>query len=181
MRLFMSALLVSLALVSPSIVSGQGPRGGTRTVALTSSEAAALKFMREEEKLARDVYLTLYQEWGAAIFYNISSAEQRHMDAILNLLVKYHLPDPASQQVGVFTDHSLQALYDQIIVDGSESLLAAMQVGVLIEQVDIEDLQEAIAGTAKTDLRQVYGNLLNGSQNHLAAFTAQVESLGGNP
>ena len=181
MRLSTSVLLVSLALFSPSILSSQGPGGGAGTRVLTVSEATVLTFMREEEKLARDVYLVMYEEWGTPVFSNIAASEQRHMDALLGLLVKYGLPDPASADVGVFTDASLQALYDQLVAEGRQSVLAALEVGVLIEEVDIEDLQAAIAGTAKVDLRRVYSNLLSGSENHLAAFTAHIESLDGNP
>ena len=53
-------------------------------------------FMREEEKLARDVYLTLYDAWRLAPFANISVSEQKHMNAMLLLLRKYGLPDPAA-------------------------------------------------------------------------------------
>ena len=98
----------------------QAPHPATATyVAPTAEEAADMLFMREEEKLARDVYLTLYDAWGLAPFFKISASEQKHMDAMLLLLRKYQLPDPATGNlIGEFTDLELQKLYDKLIVDG---------------------------------------------------------------
>jgi hypothetical protein len=64
------------------------------TTSLTTEEKNDLLFMREEEKLARDVYLTLHDIWGTPVFANIATSEQQHMDAILKLLNTYKLPDP---------------------------------------------------------------------------------------
>ena len=70
---------------------------------LSADEAAALLFMREEEKLARDVYNTLSATWGIQSFSNIASSEQMHMDEIKVLLDRYALTDPALAP-GQFTD-----------------------------------------------------------------------------
>ena len=53
---------------------------------LSSEEMDDLLYMREEEKLARDVYIKLYEKWGASIFDNISNAERRHMDTMLTMI-----------------------------------------------------------------------------------------------
>ena len=45
------------------------------TGALTETDIAGLVFMREEEKLARDVYLTMSDRWGAPVFENIAASE----------------------------------------------------------------------------------------------------------
>ena len=42
----------------------------------------------EEEKLARDVYLTLDAQWNMRIFQNISRAEQQHLGAVASLLAQ---------------------------------------------------------------------------------------------
>jgi len=144
---------------------------------LSDAEAASLLFMREEEKLARDVYLKMYELWGMPIFQNIANSEQMHMDQIKQLLDRYGLTDPALAP-GQFTDPSLQALYDQLVAQGSVSLADAMNVGVLIEQTDIADLQEHIAQTDNADIQMVYSNLLNGSYNHLAAFSGETGNTG---
>lgn len=137
---------------------------------LSAEEIEALQFMREEEKLARDVYLALYDQWGLAIFQNIAASEQTHTNAVLALLEGYNLPDPASAQAGVFTNPDLQALYSELIVQGSQSLPEALNVGGTIEELDILDLRARLALTDNQDIIQVFNSLLKGSTNHLRAF-----------
>jgi hypothetical protein len=153
-------------------------RRGTALIPLTDVEKATMIHMREEEKLARDVYIMMYEFWGDAIFSNISVSEQRHMDAILQLLVKYGVPDPAAgSAVGVFGDLGLQKLYTDLVSQGQLSLLDACLVGRAIEELDITDLLKAIDETDKADLERVYSNLLNGSYHHLRAFNFHIDNL----
>ena len=146
---------------------------------LTPTEVESLQFMREEEKLARDVYLHLYTVHGAAQFSNIAKSEQRHMDAILYLMEQYGVADTALAESGKFTNPDLQALYDSLVASGEESLTAAFNVGVLIEETDIADLDVAIAATENADLVQVISNLRKGSYNHLGAFTRALATEAG--
>jgi hypothetical protein len=158
----LSALLLSVLMVSPAAAA---------TTPLTADEIAGLIFMREEEKLAHDVYLTLYQQWGLAIFNNIANSEATHMASVKTLLDRYGLTDPAAgNSVGEFENAELQALYNQLIAQGRQSLSAALKVGGAIEEIDILDLKERLATTTRSDIRQVYTSLLNGSYNHLRAF-----------
>ncbi|MFD2524966.1 DUF2202 domain-containing protein [Flavihumibacter stibioxidans] len=147
---------------------------------ISEDERHSLLFMREEEKLARDVYITLYKKWGDAIFSNISESEQSHMDAILKLLVKYNLPDPAANNpIGVFTDESLQSLYNQLVAKGSTSLMNALIVGATIEDMDLRDIKEDLQTIDNSDIIEVYENLLKGSRNHLRSFYSKILDLGG--
>lgn len=143
---------------------------------LSAEEAAALLYMREEEKLARDVYNQMYALWGQPTFQNIAASEQTHTDEIKLLLDRYGLADPALDP-GQFTDANLQALYNQLIAQGSVSLEEAMKVGVLVEETDIADLQARLAQTDNADIQLVYNNLMNASYNHLASFNG---TSGGN-
>lgn len=153
-----------------------GGNTGVASVTLNDAEIEGLLYMREEEKLARDVYLTLYDEWGLRVFQNISRSEQTHMDAVKTLLDRYGLEDPAAgNAIGVFTDLTLQALYDQLVAEGSQSLADALRVGAAIEEIDILDLEERIAQTDNADIQQVYENLMRGSSNHLRAFVSNLE------
>jgi hypothetical protein len=152
--------------------------GLAQAAALTSAEKYWLTYMREEEKLARDVYLVLYDRWRLAIFSNISQSEQTHMDAIKTLLDRYGLPDPVTAEVGEFSDRALQKLYDDLIAQGSISEVEALKVGVTIEETDIDDLNTAIATTIRKDIKTVYGNLLQGSLNHLKAFVSNLAKYG---
>jgi hypothetical protein len=152
------------------------------TTTLTTEEKNDLLFMREEEKLARDVYLTLHDIWGTPVFANIATSEQQHMDAILRLLNTYKLPDPTvGKLVGEFVNEELQALYNALIARGKQSALEALLVGGVIEETDIEDLNAAMATSRLSNIDKVYQNLLNGSYNHLRAFARNIQSLTGQP
>ena len=140
---------------------------------LSADEAAALLFMREEEKLARDVYNTLSVTWGIQSFSNIASSEQMHMDEIKVLLDRYALTDPALG-AGQFTNPDLQALYNQLVAQGNLSVGDALKVGAAIEEIDIRDLQTQMSKTDNADVQQAYTNLMNGSYNHLQAFTSNL-------
>jgi hypothetical protein len=175
-KIVVSLLVVNLILsLGAFAFAAQGNQGGKVLEALTDSEVAWMKFMREEEKLAHDVYVVMYELWGAPIFAQIATSESRHMDAVLGLLVKYGVEDPATGLgIGEFSNQDLQALYDELVAQGRVSLLEALKVGVVIEETDIDDLTAAIAETQKTDLQRVYGNLLQGSYNHLRAFESHL-------
>jgi hypothetical protein len=147
-------------------------------VALAEAEANDLLFMREEEKLARDVYNTLYAEWNIRIFNKIAQSEQRHMDTVLGLLNKYGQLDPALEP-GQFSNGELQELFNTLTAKGLQSSLDALRVGALIEEADIEDIVLAMQRTDKSDIISVYMNLLDGSKNHLSAFVKNIEAMTG--
>lgn len=187
---FISASLMSLSFVSCSKDEGEGVDNAwnqfqTQVVTLpveplSDVERANLLFVREEEKLARDVYKTLYQTWGKKIFSNIAASEQTHMDAILLLLNKYQLADPASGNgVGQFNNAVLQKLYSDLISLGNSSLLNALKVGASIEDLDISDIQSMINETDNQDISLVLSNLGKGSRNHLRSFYRNILSAGG--
>jgi hypothetical protein len=146
---------------------------------LSADESAALLYMREEEKLAHDVYVTLYTQWNLPTFQNISRSEQTHTDAVKTLIDRYGLTDPASSKVGVFTNPDLQALYNDLVARGSQSLSEALKVGAAIEEIDIMDLEKSLAQNDNADIRQVFNNLINGSYNHLRAFVSNLSAQTG--
>lgn len=112
---------------------------------LNDQEKESLIFMREEEKLARDVYDFLYENWSTKIFDNISNSEQSHMDAVLLLINRYDLEDPvANDQAGKFLNGELQQLYDDLTAAGSTNITEALSVGAAIEEIDIMDLETAL-------------------------------------
>jgi len=139
-------------------------------------EIADMIFMREEEKLAFDVYTNLFGQYGLPVFSNISAAELNHTEAILRLLDRYGLEDPVGDNgPGEFFNQNLQALYNDLVDSGSQSLSNALLAGLAIEEIDILDLENALTRTELREILQVYGNLLDGSQNHLRAFVAVYE------
>ncbi len=154
-------------------------RASTSVSALSDSEARDLLYIREEEKLARDVYNAMHERYNQRVFSNIPRAEQFHMDAMLGLLNTYGLKDPVKAKPGAFSNTELQALYDDLVARGSTSRQEAFLVGALVEEVDIEDIQEAMKRTDKKDLLAVYENLVNGSKRHLNAFVRNYEAASG--
>ena len=146
---------------------------------LSVAETNGILLMREEEKLARDVYLTLYDKWGLRTFTNIAGAESTHLDSMGILLERYDLDDPIkSDVIGVFTNPEMQNLYNTLVAQGSESYNAALHVGATIEDLDIYDLERLIADTDNDDIKIVYQNLLKGSRNHMRAFDMQLSRNG---
>ena len=182
---------VAIAVVALSIGIGVRPEpsvaapGATTaatvvTAPLSQAEKDGLVHMREEEKLARDVYRVLGAQYSLRVFGNIASSESTHMAAVKRLLDRYALADPASPDVaGSFRSPELQQLYADLVAQGHDNPTAALRVGIVIEKLDISDLKAHIAETKHSDIRRVYTNLLHGSQNHLRAFETLLARYGG--
>ena len=138
----------------------------------TTAQKLQLQYLVEEEKLARDVYTYLSANVTTQKFSNIVKSEQTHMDQISALLKTYNFFNPTiTRAPGVFRDKELQALYTALIAKGSTDVLAAYQVGVDIENLDISDLKKMMNVSMPADMKPALDNLLNGSINHLAAFS----------
>lgn len=148
---------------------------------LSPEEIEGLFYMREEEKLAHDVYAALYAQWGASVFGNIIPSEAQHTEAIRQRILAHGLTDPAaSTGEGVFVNAELQQLYNDLVSMGRPSLVAALKVGCLIEEKDIWDIeQKKLQVQDEADLITVYDNLLCGSRNHLRAFNRALVAAGG--
>jgi hypothetical protein len=146
-----------------------------KIIPLNDQEKSDLLFLREEEKLARDVYIYSYNKYGQNIFNNISNSEQSHMNSVLTLLNKYGLTDPlASNGAGVFTNSDLQILYNELTAASEVSFNNALEVGATIEDLDIRDIDTFKSHTTKSDLLSVYDNLSCGSRNHMRSFVGQL-------
>ena len=142
------------------------------TGSLTPEEQAGLVFMREEEKVARDVYIKMAEKWNTQVFKNILKSEQVHMNSIKILLTRYNITDPVvDNTVGVFTNPELQEMYNALIERGNISAVEALRVGKDIEAEDISDLDNQLQNVAvNADLVRVYNNLKRASNFHLNAF-----------
>lgn len=196
-KLRVPLLLLSITLVACTEASISEPVESTNGDALALSEITAtinnstydnptdiqakgLQFMREEEKLARDVYTAMYNKYGIRAFLNISKSEQTHTEAIKALLVKYNIEDPVKNDaVGSFTNVDLLTLYNKLIASGNVSDVEALKVGAAIEEIDILDLQKHISELSdNADIKFVYENLMKASGNHLRAFVRNLSSRG---
>lgn len=144
----------------------------------TEDEAAEILYLKEEEKLARDVYTTLSLEYDVPIFANIARAEQRHMRLVDLLIVRYSVDDSTiDDAIGVFSDPELATLYGDLVTTGQQSLEDALWVGATIEDLDLADLYVLIDNTDNQDVALIAQNLAAGSRNHLRAFAGQLEAL----
>ncbi|MFA5328336.1 MAG: DUF2202 domain-containing protein [Prolixibacteraceae bacterium] len=152
--------------------------GSTLAGTATDAEADGLLFMREEEKMARDVYTYLYGKYNVLVFKNIAKSEEAHLKAVLRLIAAYEIPDNSSNEAGVFTNVQLQELYNQLIAMGDLSVEDALKVGVLIEQADIADLESELGAIENASIKTVYTHLLAASNIHLKAFSWNLKLRG---
>jgi hypothetical protein len=173
------SVAIAMILVAPVWAgNGQGMGGGTGSgrpcvdldtilaqfpnQELSQEEIDNLLHMRGEEKLARDVYLTLSETWQLPVFGNIASSEQRHCNAVKALLSKYNLDDPyVDDTVGVFVDATFTDLYNELVATGRTSLIDALTVGAIIEDLDLVDLENALAQTDNLDIQFVDSNSID--------------------
>ena len=145
---------------------------------LSKKVAEGLRLMYEEEKLAHDVYVTLYQKWQIHNFANISETEIRHQQAIKQLLDDYQLPYPKLQAHGQFGNQELQKAYNELSEKGLQSEEQALRVGAYVEEMDIDDLIQLTTSELPDDIKVTYEWLTMGSRNHLRAFCRAMTRRG---
>ena len=156
---------------------------------LTQPEVDEALYMREEEKVARDVYLGLSSFWQSqvgdvpvvTIMSNIAQSEQTHMNKMAEVLACYGLTDPvdSAETQGVFLNPKLAELYQTLVAQGQQGQLEALKVGGLIEEVDMIDLQHSIDLSQQAYTDSVYADLMCGSRNHLRSFAGQIKLMTG--
>jgi hypothetical protein len=153
------------------------PEAGAVTAAADTTLAKDLQFMREEERMARDLYKALADLYdGAVPFSRITVSEDRHYDAVGTLLDRFGVADPSTgKAAGTYADATLQKLYNDWLAQGKKSLDAAYDVGVALETRDVADLKATVNDTSDTYVKQVYTNLLNASEQHLKVFQAAAD------
>jgi hypothetical protein len=147
------------------------------TPALSSDEENGLLLMKNDEKLARDVYSLFSETQSLQIFKRIAGSETRHLQAVLTLISAYNMADTLIGDYGVFVDADVQQLYNTLASQGSTTE-GALKAGAAIEEMDVRDLTVLIGQTSNANLITVYENLLKGSRNHLRAFNRQLINIG---
>jgi hypothetical protein len=152
--------------------NGQGLGNGNYSVLenqiFTEEEKAQLIYGQQEERLAGDVYRAMYDLYQVDTFKNISESEDKHVQSMGMLLTQAGL-----EQTTGYGD--LQETYDALIEKGNTSLKDAIEVGITVEILDIEDLDKVLAETENENIKRVYENLRKGSVNHLNAYVAQLQ------
>ena len=153
---------------------GNQSRQSTGNLSANSSGVDLLR-MREEEKLARDVYTQLAKTSKLPLFRNIARAESQHMQSVERLVGGR---GALSDTPGVFVFPEYQSLYNALVASGTQSPLDALKTGAKIEEMDIADLRRMQSATNDPQVRQVMERLTQGSQNHLRAFASQLAKQG---
>ncbi len=190
-------LLTALVSTGPAIALAAG---------LDNGETTHLIFMREEEKLARDVYMTLKEQYpNEPVFANIGDgSEQTHTDTVRDMLEKHGIADPnpdanlLPDSIGVFTGVDYGWYFTEkfeILTNwGAQSVLDALYVGAFIEELDMLDIvgcpkvivetdngigagECGLEYTDETDLQTMYTHLVDGSKSHLRSYVANIENI----
>ncbi len=156
------------------VLEGGAEKPATSSTALTVGESEGIKFIREEEKVARDLYQSFYNDTALGIFQDTARSEQSHMDSVTVLLDEYHLQDPVQEAKGVFLNRSLQVTYDLLLAQGKTSADDALKASATFEEISIMDLEKQIENTDKEDIRTVYNGLLAGSDKHLRSYVGAL-------
>jgi len=196
---FVVALGAATAMAMAIALAGKAAYASMDGVVVDYNEQTHLAFMREEEKLARDVYIrlsTMYPDHP--IFGNIDDSEQRHTEAVRDMLVKYGLEDPnTNDNVGVYTGEDygwyFTEKFHELIERASISELEALYVGAFIEELDMMDINQCPRVIVETDneindvtecgrvytdnadIDNLYASLLDGSDSHLVAYVRNIE------
>ncbi len=163
---------------------------------LTQELQDSIAYMYSEEKLAKEVYLNLYEVHAVKQLNNIATkSEVNHVDAVNRLAIKYDLntadyPDTvapydaeslATYGNGEFPVEKIQVLYDMLYAKGIQSEQDALEVGCIVEVTDVEDLdgylEQAQASNA-SDVVSIFEFLRNGSYNHYWAFDKGLKQIG---
>jgi len=137
-----------------------------KNAALGTDTLDALRYIREEVRLARDLYGALSDIWGLEVFENTAKSKQSLMNAVSCLLIPYGIDNPADK-AGKFVNPELQELYSYLIDQGKVSRNNAIDVTILIEQTVIADINDVVLQTNAKDVHNVLILLMEGSENHL--------------
>jgi hypothetical protein len=144
-----------------------------KTTASGADPRGVLVYMREEVKLARDVYAVLSDAWRVDVFQGTAGSKQALMEDISDVLAQYGIDDPPAA-AGIFRHAELQELYAYLVDQGMRSVNDALDVTILVEQTVIADVDALINDTEQTALRAVLTRLKESSLSRLLTLTRHL-------
>ena len=204
----MALILITLGLIGCGNGGGKGKGDNgqaeilvndaiaTEKSTLTAELQDAITYMYSEEKLAKEVYLNVYEKQAVKQLSNIATrSEVKHIDAVNKLAIKYDLnitlyPDTTipydEESLNSFTNGkfpvvAIQELYDTLYDKGIQSEKDALEVGCMVEVTDVEDLDKYIEQAEKSnasDVLTIFNFLRDGSYNHYWAFNKGLTKQG---
>jgi len=206
MKNIKSILAIAAISVLFTACGGGGGGGTPGTISsdrynLSQDNINDLAYMGNEERLAYDVYMYLYDYHGSSIrqLENIATnSEATHISIVRDLVNKYNITQddltilstqPAASSTtpqsslpaGKYDIASIQNLYNALIDKGKRSTQDALEVGCMVEVTDINDLNEKIAHAQESgaqDLIDAFNILRDGSYNHYWAFDRGLKNMG---
>lgn len=170
----MKNILIVVYLLLFAVITG----ANGQLVQLTEDDQNSLVYLYEEDKLAHDFYVAMEKEWGHHAYTNIIKAEAQHMSMIKEEAERLGVDRISILEEGKFVNEDLQSLYDDFLVKGKVSLIEAFKTSAFIEETDINDLELKKAQTDVESLKELYGNLISASENHLTAFVKKIKKEG---
>ncbi len=159
----------------------------------------SLAYMGNEERLAYDIYTNLNSAYANSIkqFTNITDSEKRHVGIVQELVRKYNIDITTVQDVqnpvadknisfdempmGRYDIKQIQELYDFLYQKGIKSKQAALEVGCMVEVVDVNDLDRYIEEARNDnddDIISAFEELRSGSYSHYWAFDKGLKNMG---
>lgn len=145
---------------------------------LTADEIEFLFAMREDEKMAKDLYTAFGAQYPTAVqFSRIATAEATHVAAIETMLTYYEVSFPALTPAGVFADAEKQAQYDAFLAQGT-TIQGAFEVMALLEEENIAAYKAVEATATNANIKLILANMVRASSNHLKAAVRQLTILG---
>jgi hypothetical protein len=170
------------------------PDNPTISDQLTEDQKYSLAYMWHEEKLAKEIYLELNKLHPAQQLENIATnSEVKHIATVQEVVahydinitnladyeVSYSQAELDSMPVGVFAVPKIQDLYNTLYDIGSASKQAALEVGCMVEVVDITDLDEFLVTAGDNQyIIDAFTFLRDGSYTHYWAFDSGLKNMG---
>jgi len=161
---------------------------------LTEDQKYSLAYMWHEEKLAKEIYLELNKLHPAQQLENIATkSEVKHIARVQELVeyydinitnladyeINYSAEELNNMPVGVFAVPEIQDLYNTLYDLGSASKQAALEVGCMVEVVDIDDLDRFLVTAGDNQyLTDAFIFLRDGSYTHYWAFDGGLKNMG---
>ena len=156
-------LILCLGIGSPVMAQTEsyGAAGVSQIVDAELTLESMMNFAIQDEYLARGEYQKVMDTFGQKRpFSNIIKAENTHISLLTPLFVKYEFVLPPDRGMELAT---VPATFAE-----------TLQIGVDAEVANIEMYERFLKKDLPDDVRNVFERLLNGSENHLAAFTKNL-------
>lgn len=173
-------LLLAPLLVIPAPAYAQDAPAAVQVAPLSAAERAHLVRAREEQKMARDLYMAFAEAYpDARVFRSLEREEGYHMGRVYELLTTYEIPDPVGAHgPGYFEDQELQRLYTAALAEGRTSYAAALRATARVEELDLVDLARALDASTTPALDRVFEQLARGSRRHLRTAVQALAAAG---